>query len=170
MKGVHTFLMFNDQAEEAVRYYASVLPRTRIVDIILSAGEEGPEGVQGIAPGKVHVAVFEIAGHEFYACDGGPDFAFSMGTSLWLDCESQKEIDAVSDALIEGGGQQLDCGWVEDRCGVFWQIVPAKMRDWMLSDDRASALRMHRALMTMKRIDMAALEKAVAGEEADAGR
>ena len=168
MKGVNTFLMFNDQAEEAVRYYASVLPKARIVDIILSEGDEGPEGVQGIAPGKVHVAVFEIAGQEFYACDGGPDFEFSMGTSIWLNCENQKEIDQVSDALIAGGGQQLDCGWVKDRFGVFWQIVPAKMRDWMLNDDREAALRMHRALMKMKRIDVAALEKAVAGEKTHA--
>jgi predicted 3-demethylubiquinone-9 3-methyltransferase (glyoxalase superfamily) len=164
MKGVNTFLMFNDQAEEAVRFYTSAFPRSRLVDLLLSEGEPG------IPAGKVHIAVFEIGGQEFYACDGGPDFEFSMGTSIWINCENQKEIDQISDALIQNGGAQLDCGWVKDRFGMFWQIVPAGMRDMMLSDDRASAKRVNAALLKMKRLDVAALERAARGEPATAGR
>ncbi|MGV8840921.1 MAG: VOC family protein [Bauldia sp.] len=164
MKGVNTFLMFNDRAEEAVRFYVSVFPRSRLVDLVISEGEPG------IPAGKVHVAVFEIGGQEFYATDGGPDFEFGMGTSIWINCDTQKEIDEISDALIANGGEQLDCGWVKDRFGMFWQIVPAKMRDWMLTDDRASAKRVNSALMNMQRIDLATLERAAKGEPALAGR
>lgn len=164
MKGVNTFLMFNDGAEEAVRFYVSVFPRSRLVDLVISEGEPG------IPAGKVHVAVFEIGGQEFYATDGGPGFRFSMGTSIWIDCETQAEIDGISDALISNGGEQLDCGWVKDRFGMFWQIVPAGMRDWMLSKDRAGARRVHDAMLKMKRLDMAVLERAAKGEPAVTGR
>ena len=170
MKGINTFLMFKDQAEEAVKYYASVFPRARVVDIVHSDGDVKNEAGSAIPAGKVHMAIFEIAGQEFYACDGGPEFDFSYGTSLWVNCENQREIDEISDAMIKAGGEQLDCGWVKDPFGMFWQVVPAKLRDMTMDDDRERGKRVFRALLKMKRINVAELERAAAGEKAHAGR
>ncbi|MCW5698097.1 MAG: VOC family protein [Bauldia sp.] len=158
MKGVNTFLMFNDQAEEAVRFYVDTFPRAKLLKLVLSDGDNP------IPKGKVLQAAFEIDGSTFYATDGGPDFTFSMGFSLYVNCETQQEIDDLDAKLLANGGQQLDCGWVKDRFGVFWQLVPVMLTEIQLGPDKARAKRVFDALLKMQKIDIATLERAAAGE------
>lgn len=160
MKGITTFLMFNDKAEEAVRFYTSVIPNSRIVDIVIS------EGVPHIPKGKVMQVAFELQGQRYFATDGGSAFKFSMGTSLYAHCETQEEIDLLSEKLIEGGGRQMDCGWVVDRFGLSWQIVPTFLDEVTFGDDRAKSRRVFDAMLKMKKLDLAELEAAARGQAA----
>jgi predicted 3-demethylubiquinone-9 3-methyltransferase (glyoxalase superfamily) len=155
MKGITTFLMFNNNAEEAIRFYISVIPNSRIVTLKLME-EDG----QPIRKGKVFQAHFQLNGVSYFATDGGPEFTFSMGTSLYIHCENQAEIDRLSAGLIQGGGQQLDCGWVVDRFGLSWQIVPTMLDDILLGNDAPTAKRVFEAMLTMKKLDIAQLERA----------
>ncbi|MCW5713529.1 MAG: VOC family protein [Bauldia sp.] len=154
MKGITTFLMFNDRAEEAVRFYVSVIPNSRIVDLVMS------EGLPGIPKGKVMQAQFELQGVRYFATDGGPDFKFSMGTSLYVHCETQAEIDRLWGKLVEGGGQHMDCGWLVDRFGLSWQIVPIMLDEITFGEDRAKARRVIDAMLKMRKLDIAGLEAA----------
>ncbi|MGD9738346.1 MAG: VOC family protein [Bauldia sp.] len=155
MKGITTFLMFNNQAEEAIRFYVSVIPNSRIVTLKLME-EDG----QPIPRGKVLQAHFELNGVSYFATDGGPDFEFSMGTSLYIHCETQAEVDRLWDRLAEGGGKQLDCGWVVDRFGLSWQIVPTMLDEIFLGNDAPKAKRVFEAMLKMKKLDIAELERA----------
>jgi len=154
MKGITTFLMFNDRAEEAIRFYVSVIPGSRLLDVVTS------EGVPHIPKGKVMQAAFELQGVRYFATDGGPDFEFSMGTSLYVHCETQDEIDYLWERLVEGGGRHLECGWLVDRFGLSWQIVPTMLDEITFSGDRAKSRRVFDAMLKMKKLDIAGLEAA----------
>jgi predicted 3-demethylubiquinone-9 3-methyltransferase (glyoxalase superfamily) len=147
-------LVYVDRAEEAINLYVSIFPNSKV----LSIQRADTDGL--IAKGKVMGATFELDGREFLAFDGGPTFNFSEGMSLMVNCETQQEVDRYWSKLTEGGGEEGPCGWLKDRFGVSWQIVPnALMR--MLSDGKsgnsAAALQ---AMLKMKKLDIAALEKA----------
>src|SRR5687768_6367231 len=117
MQKITTFLTFSDQAEEAVNFYTSIFPDSRIVSTT-RYGDAGP-GPRG----SLMSATFELAGQDFMALNGGPSFAFAQGISLFVDCETQAEVDEHWEKLSEGG-KEGPCGWLTDKFGVSWQIVP----------------------------------------------
>jgi predicted 3-demethylubiquinone-9 3-methyltransferase (glyoxalase superfamily) len=150
-------LVFNDRGEEAIKFYVSLFPNSRIVSMQLSE-QDGP-----IAKGKLLNATFELDGREYVAFDGGPTFSFSEGMSLMVMCKTQPEVDRYWTKLIEGGGEEGPCGWLKDRFGVSWQIVPEVLGQ-MLSDSKSgNSEAAVQAMLKMKKLDIAQLEKAYRG-------
>ena len=146
-------LTFNDQAEEAVTFYVSVVRNSRIVSMVRS-NSEGP-----VAKGKVLHAVFELNGREFTAFDGGPSFSFSQGVSLVATCETQDELDEIWQELSQGG-EEGPCGWLKDKFGVSWQVFPEELIQLTSDSDPGRAQRATQAMLTMRRIDMAEIRRA----------
>jgi predicted 3-demethylubiquinone-9 3-methyltransferase (glyoxalase superfamily) len=151
-------LWFDDQAEEAATFYARIFKNSKIVKIT-RYGEAGRE-FHGKAPGSVMTVAFELDGQPFTALNGGPIFKFNEAISLQISCETQQDVDHYWQKLTEGGdpGAQ-QCGWLKDKYGVSWQVVPAILPK-LLSDDAAKAERTMAALLQMKKLDIAALERA----------
>jgi predicted 3-demethylubiquinone-9 3-methyltransferase (glyoxalase superfamily) len=143
------FLWFNNNAEEAVEFYLSVFEGARRLDTV-RAGKAGPWN-----EGSVVMIAFELGGRPYTAFNGGPHHAFNDAISLVVTCQTQDEIDRYWNALTAGGGQEVQCGWLKDKFGVSWQIVPAAIRSLIQSQGAMEAL------MTMKKLDIAALEAAV---------
>ena len=151
MPTITTFLAYNDAAEEAVRHYLSVFEDGKITSTM-----PGPNGtVMGVS--------FELFGRPFIALNGGPTFSFSEGTSLFVECDTQAEIDRFWSKLTSGGGEDGQCGWCKDKYGVSWQIIPKVLGKLFSDKDREKAGRAVQAMMKMKKLDIAALEKAHAG-------
>lgn len=161
MQKITTFLMFPKGAEEAVKLYTSLFPDSRVVD----EAYLNTEGAPG-STGRAYNATFEIGGQRYRAMDGGPSFAFAEGMSIFVDCETQEEIDRYCDALIAGGGEQGPCGWLKDRFGVSWQIVPRVLGELLGDADRQKAQRTMHAMLQMKKLDIAALRRAHDGTAA----
>jgi predicted 3-demethylubiquinone-9 3-methyltransferase (glyoxalase superfamily) len=151
---ITTYLWFNGNAEEAVEFYTSVFPDSRVTQVA-RWGEGGP-GPQG----TVMNIAFELAGQAFIALNGGPQFAFTPAISLFVSCESQPEVDRLWAKLLEGGGTPGPCGWLTDRYGLSWQVVPTALVDLMSDPDPRASGRVAQALMTMQRIDIARLQRA----------
>ena len=150
-------LVFNDRCEEAVKFYVSLFPNSKIVSMQRSE-KDGP-----IAKGKLLNATFELDGREYLAFDGGPTFSFSEGMSLMVTCKTQQEVDGYWTKLTEGGGEEGPCGWLKDRFGVSWQIVPEVLGQ-MLSDHKSgNSEAAMQAMLKMKKLDIATLEKAYRG-------
>ncbi len=156
MRGITPFLWFESQAEEAARFYVSVFPSSRITQTT-RYGEEGP-GPQG----TVMTVAFELDGQEFVALNGGPQFSFSQAVSFVVNCETQAEVDAFWEKL-SAGGKQVQCGWLTDRYGVPWQIVPTALGRLLGDRDPQRSRRVMSAMMQMKKLDVAELERAYAG-------
>lgn len=150
-------LWFNEQAEEAARFYASAVPGSRI-DHVSTLPVETPSG----PPGSVTIVEFTLAGQPVVAFTGGPLDPFNHAISLMIECDTQDEIDRVWDALLDGGTPE-ECGWLRDRWGVSWQVAPRRLAEMMRSGDREAAARAARAMMGMVKLDLAALERAFAG-------
>jgi len=146
-------LWFDTQGEEAAEFYTSIFPNSRIVDVA-RYGEAGPRDA-----GTVMVVKFELDGQEFVALNGGPDFTFDEAISFQIDCADQDEVDRYSEALTDGG-EQGPCGWVKDRFGLSWQVVPTRMIELLLDPDEARAQRAMAAMLEMRKIDIAAVEAA----------
>lgn len=155
MQKITPFLWFDDQAEEAASFYTSIFKNSRIVHIA-RYGEAGAE-VSGRPKGTVMTVAFELDGQEFVALNGGPLFTFSPAISFVVNCETQKEIDELWEKLSEGGATE-QCGWLRDRFGVSWQIVPADLGELM--SEPVKSERVMQALLTMTKIDIAGLKKA----------
>jgi predicted 3-demethylubiquinone-9 3-methyltransferase (glyoxalase superfamily) len=153
MQKITTFLTFNDQAEEAVKFYTSVLPNSKILTTT-RYGEAGPG-----PKGALMTAVFQIDGQEFVALNGGPTFKFSQGISLLVNCETQGEIDELWEKLSEGG-KKLQCGWLVDRYGVSWQVVPTVLGKLMADKDPEKSKRVMHAMLQMTKMDIKALKQA----------
>lgn len=151
MPEITTFLTYNDQAEEAVRYYLSVFEDGKILSSM-----PGPNG-------KVLTLTFELFGKKHIALNGGPSFSFTHGISLFVACDTQAEIDRYWEKLTDGG-KEVECGWLVDRFGVSWQICPKVLMDYLSSKDREKAGRAMQAMMKMKKLDIAALKRAHDGE------
>jgi predicted 3-demethylubiquinone-9 3-methyltransferase (glyoxalase superfamily) len=148
-------LWFDTQGEEAARFYTSIFPNSRIVDVA-HYGEAGPRDA-----GTVMVVKFELDGQEFVALNGGPEFTFDEAISFQIDCADQEEVDRYSEALTDGG-EQGPCGWVKDRFGLSWQVVPKRMIELLSDPDEAKAQRAMAAMLEMRKIDIAAVEAAAA--------
>ena len=156
MPSITPSLWFDDALEEAAEFYTSVFPNSRIVDIA-RYGEAAPRPA-----GTVMVVTFELDGQKFIALNGGPQFAFSEAISFQVSCEGQDEVDHFWDTLSEGG-QEGPCGWLKDRFGLSWQVVPAVLAALLSDPDPEKATRANRAMLSMGKLDIAELERAHAG-------
>ena len=155
-------LWFDTEAEEAARFYTSVFPDSRIVHVSYY-GEAGRE-IHGKPPGSVLSVAFELAGKPFTALNGGPQFKFTEAISLQIGCTTQADVDHFWTRLGAGGDPNAQvCGWLKDRYGLSWQVVPTRLAELLMDRDPARAERAMAAMMQMKKLDIAALERAAAG-------
>jgi predicted 3-demethylubiquinone-9 3-methyltransferase (glyoxalase superfamily) len=157
---ISPFLWFDNQAEEAANFYVSVFKNSRSKAVSRS-GEAGRE-VHRREPGSVMVVDFELEGQSFAALNGGPLFKFNEAVSFQVNCDSQAEIDHFWTALTEGG-RESQCGWLKDRFGLSWQVVPSQLPQIMSGGDAARQDRVMTAVMAMKKFDIAALQRAYDG-------
>ena len=156
-------LWFDDQAEEAAGFYVGIFDGSRIV-AVSRYGEAGQE-IHHRPPGSVMTVAFELDGIGFTALNGGPIFKFSEAISLQVNCETQQEIDHYWERLGAGGDEQAQqCGWLKDRYGVSWQIVPTALAEMIAGPDAQHSERVMDALLRMKKLDIAALTRAHAGQ------
>ncbi len=153
MQKIVTFLTFDDQAEAAVKLYTSLFKNSRVLQTTrYNDAGPGPKG-------SVMTISFELEGQRFVALNGGPHFHFSDGISLTVNCDTQAELDLLWDGLA-AGGKEVACGWVTDRFGVSWQIVPARIGELIGDPDPAKAKRTMEAMLKMVKLDIAALQRA----------
>lgn len=155
---VSTCLWFDSDGEEAVNFYTSLIEDSKVIRVTrYGPGMPMPDGTAMLVN-------FTLGGTEFAALNGGPMFKASEAASIVVACDSQKEIDRLWSALTAKGGAESQCGWLKDRYGVSWQIIPAKLAEWMDSKDKAAFGRVMTAIMPMKKLDIAKLEAAFAGK------
>ena len=153
MRNITPCLWFDGTAEQAVAFYHSVFPETRILDVLrYGAGAPMPEGT-------VLTITFTLRGQEFVAMNGGPHYAPTPGISFFVHCDTQEEIDRLWDRLAEGG-KPIQCGWITDRFGITWQIVPHGLLEMLQDKDKAKSARVMQALMGMVKLDAHALRAA----------
>jgi len=155
MQTIHPFLWFDNQAEEAANFYVSVFRNSRIDKVVRK-----PEAAPG--PAGVMIVSFHLDGQEFAALNGGPIFKFNESISFVANCEDQVEIDRLWDAL-SAGGQKSRCGWLKDRFGVSWQVVPSSWAGRMAGSDPEKINRAMQAIMLMDKLDIAKIDAAYAG-------
>jgi predicted 3-demethylubiquinone-9 3-methyltransferase (glyoxalase superfamily) len=153
MQKIVPFLWFDNQAEEAMYFYTSIFKNSKIISIT-RFGEAGPG-----AKGTVMTATFQLEGQEFTALNGGPQFTFSEAISFFVNCETQDEVDELWEKLSDGGEIQ-QCGWLKDKYGVSWQIVPTVLIEMLQDEDAEKARRVTQAMLQMKKIDIGALRLA----------
>ncbi len=154
---ITTFLWFDGKAEEAAHFYASVFPNSRVIDPVRTAEQRASD-----APPPMLVT-FELQGQRFMALNGGPQFHFTEAVSLFVSCADQAEVDAYWQKLTADGGAPSQCGWLKDKYGLSWQIVPTALMELMSDPDRERAGRVMQAMLGMSKIDIAALRRAHAG-------
>jgi predicted 3-demethylubiquinone-9 3-methyltransferase (glyoxalase superfamily) len=154
------FLWFDGQAEEAVKFYASIFPNSRIGGT--ARYDDQAAQASGRPAGSVMTVTFELNGQEFVALNGGPLFKLTEAISFVVNCETQGEVDHFWEKL-SSGGQEVQCGWLKDRFGVSWQVVPTVLTTMLQDKDRDKASRVMGAMLTMKKIDIETLKKAYAG-------
>jgi predicted 3-demethylubiquinone-9 3-methyltransferase (glyoxalase superfamily) len=152
---IFTFLWYATQAEEAARFYTSIFPDSKVnrVSAMMSESPGGP-------PGSVKVVDFTLFGQRYQAMSAGPHHDFNDAISMVVLCEDQAELDRYWNALLSGGGRTQACGWLIDRFGLRWQVVPAALDEWMSDKDPVRSKRVTDALMQMIKLDIATLEKA----------
>ena len=147
MQKITTFLTFNDQAEQAANFYTSLFKDSKIEDI-MRAGD----AVMGVS--------FQLAGQHYNALNGGPSFTFTEGISLFVNCETQAEVDELWDKLTSDGGEESRCGWLKDKFGVSWQIIPSVLGEMLGDKDPEKAGRVMQAMLKMNKIDIKGLKDA----------
>jgi predicted 3-demethylubiquinone-9 3-methyltransferase (glyoxalase superfamily) len=152
MKKITPFLWFNNNAEEAVNYYISIFKNSRIINLS-RYGEGAP-----VPSGTVMTVTFELDGQELMALNGGSEFPFTEAISLFVNCETQGEVDEYWEKLTDGG-EEIQCGWLKDKFGLVWQIVPNTLGDLLGDNDPVRASRVMQAMMQMKKIDINTLKK-----------
>ncbi len=145
MQKITPFLWFDTRAEEAAKFYVSVFKNSKVI---------------GVTPMMV---TFELDGLEFMALNGGPQYKFTEAVSLFVNCETQEDVDDFWQKLIAGGGEEGQCGWLKDKFGLSWQIIPTVLGEFMSDPDQEKAGRVMQAMLKMKKIDLAELEKAYKG-------
>ena len=155
-------LWFDDQGEEAAEFYTSIFSNSRIVNVS-RYGNEGQD-IHGRPPGSVMAVAFELDGQSFTALNGGPVFKFNEAVSFQVDCATQEEVDYYWKKLCEGGDEKAQqCGWLKDKYGVSWQIVPAILLEMLSDPDSKKSDRAMKAMLQMKKLDIVKLERAYAG-------
>ena len=159
VKSITPFLWFNTEAEDAAKFYVSLFENSRITQVSrYSEGTPMPKGT-------VMVVAFELDGHPFSALNGGPHFTFTPAISFQIECATQEEVDYYWEKLSEGGAAEAQqCGWLADKFGLSWQIVPKVLPELLAADDPVKSGRAFDALLRMKKLDIAALQRAFDGE------
>jgi predicted 3-demethylubiquinone-9 3-methyltransferase (glyoxalase superfamily) len=147
------FLWFDDKAEEAMNFYVSIFPNSKILSVT-RYGEGGPG-----PKGTVMIAAFELDGQKFTALNGGPQFTFTEAISFYVDCKTQQEVDELWEKLSEGG-EKGKCGWLKDKYGLSWQIVPTVLGELMRDKDPEKSQRVMKAMLKMNKIDIKILKQA----------
>ncbi len=154
-------LWFDGNAEDAAQLYTSLFPDSR-VDKVHRSPADNPSTPEG----AVLTVEFTLAGRPFIGLNGGPEFSFTEAVSFSIDCKDQGEVDRYWDALIEGGGEPSQCGWLKDRFGVSWQVIPRQLPELLNAPDRDGARRAMEAMLQMSKIDVAKLKEAYSGVSA----
>jgi predicted 3-demethylubiquinone-9 3-methyltransferase (glyoxalase superfamily) len=152
------FLWFDNQAEEAANYYCSIFKNSKLGQIV-RYGDTGPG-----PKGQVMIATFQLDGQQFTALNGGPRFKFTEAISLAVNCETQEEIDYYWEKLSADGGEQVQCGWLKDKYGLSWQVVPTIIGELMSGKDPARSNRVMQAVMQMKKLDLQTMKDAYEGK------
>jgi predicted 3-demethylubiquinone-9 3-methyltransferase (glyoxalase superfamily) len=158
MQKISPCLWFDGKAEEAMNFYMSVFKNGKTVNV-MRYGEAGPG-----PKGSVLAVTFELEGREFIGLNGGPQFQFTPAISMFVKCQTQAEIDDYWEKLLAGGGKTQQCGWLTDKYGVSWQIVPTVLGEMLQDKDAAKSQRAMQAMMKMVKLDIAALKKAYEGK------
>lgn len=151
------FLWFDGNAEEAANFYVSIFKNSEVLSVD-RYGEGGPG-----TPGSVMTVAFRLDGLEFVALNGGPEFKFTEAISFAIDCKSQEEVDELWEKLTADGGEPGPCGWLKDKFGVSWQVIPSAMIEMLQDEDRERAGRVMQAMLQMSKIDIATLQRAYDG-------
>lgn len=160
MQKITPFLWFDKQAEEAINFYVGIFKNSKVVSI--TRYPDGPleEPMKGME-GKILTAVFELEGQRFMALDGGPHFKPTGAMSLYIECDTQEEVDHYWNKLAEGGDEKSQqCGWLQDKFGFSWQIIPTALPKLLTDPDKAKSGRVMQAMLKMKKIDIAGLKQA----------
>ena len=158
MQKITPFLWFNDQAEEAANFYISIFRNSKIISISrFPKGSPGPEG-------KAMSVTFQLEGEEFMALNGGPLFTFTEAISFFVHCETQAEVDQLWEKLLANGGTPSRCGWLKDRFGLSWQIVPTALGRMLGDPDPEKSRRVMQAMLKMSKIETALLQQAYDGK------
>ena len=158
MQKITPFLWFNENAEEAARFYATVFKKSKVGAI--ARYDEAGEKVSGRPAGSVMTVEFQIEGQDFIALNGGPMFKFNESISFFVNCENQAEVDALWAKLTADGGEESMCGWLKDKYGLSWQIIPKALGELMGDPDPVKAQRVTQAMLQMKKIDVDGLQRA----------
>lgn len=145
------FLWFNNNAEEAITFYCTLFEDSAML------------GVSRQSDGSFFTGTFKLAGQTFMALNGGPMFQFNESVSLFVNCRDQEEVDRLWNAFLDNGGTSSQCGWLKDKFGLSWQIIPERLGQLLHSDDKAASTRAMQAMLKMKKLDVAELEKAFNG-------
>ena len=162
MQKIAPFLWFDNQAEEAAKFYTSVFKNSKIGRILRY--DEASAKAAGRPAGSVLTIEFEIGGQKFTALNGGPQFKFNESVSFVVNCETQNEVDYFWEKLTAGGGQESECGWLKDKFGLSWQITPTVLIDMLNDKDPKKAGRVMKAMMQMQKIEINKLKAAYAGK------
>lgn len=155
MPTITPFLWFDSQAEEAAQFYALVFPNSRVLSTT-----PAPDGTPDASAGGVLTADFELDGVRFTALNGGPHFRFTEAVSFVIDCADQAEVDHYWNALTADGGEESQCGWLKDRFGLSWQVVPRQLNELLGDPDPGRSGRAMQAMLQMRKLDVAALQAA----------
>jgi len=151
-------LWFDGVAEEAAEFYVSIFPNSKILDI-----SRAPADNPSTSAGDVLLVTFTLGGATFIGLNGGPQFTFTEAVSFQIDCEDQAETDRYWDALVEGGGEHSQCGWLKDRFGLSWQVVPRQLGDYLGGADAGGRERAMQAMLKMQKLDIEGLRAAYEG-------
>ena len=152
MQKITTFLWFDGRADEAMKFYVSIFKNSKIVSTM-----PGPDG-------KVLTGTFQLEGQQFMALNGGPKYKFTEAISLFVSCDTQAEVDDLWNKLTAGGGAESQCGWLKDKFGLSWQIIPTVLGRLFGDTDRVKANRAIQAMLQMKKLDIAKLQQAFDGK------
>jgi predicted 3-demethylubiquinone-9 3-methyltransferase (glyoxalase superfamily) len=160
MQRITPFLWFDDQAEEAVKFYTSIFENSKLGRILRYGEEAAKISKSGRPVGSVLTIEFQIQGQKFVALDGGPRFKFNESVSFVVNCETQEEVDYFWDNLKADGGEESACGWPKDKFGLSWQIVPTALIDMLHDNDSEKSERVMKAMLQMQKIDINKLKEA----------
>jgi predicted 3-demethylubiquinone-9 3-methyltransferase (glyoxalase superfamily) len=148
------YLWFDDNAEEAMRFYVSIFKNSKILNVV-RYGDAGPG-----PKGTVMCGTFQLEGQEFFALNGGPQFKFTEAISLFVNCETQEEVDDLWNKLTAGGGSPSQCGWLKDKFGLSWQIIPSALLEMLSDEDAEKSKRVMQAMLRMSKINIDELRRA----------
>jgi predicted 3-demethylubiquinone-9 3-methyltransferase (glyoxalase superfamily) len=164
MQKITPFLWFDDQAEEAVKFYTAIFKNSKVGKTLRYGEEASKVSQSGRPPGSVLTIEFELEGQKFTALNGGPQFKFNESISFVVNCDTQEEVDYFWAKLTAGGGQESACGWLKDKFGVSWQVVPTVLIEMLQDKDSEKSERVMKVMLQLQKLDIKKLKEAYAGK------